>query len=437
MMRLKQLTLGGLLVAGALPAAAQRPAPQTVFTDDVDRFWQAYDSVRSTAEPARQVAAMNRLYVAKGSEGLRAFMKARGYSAEEWVRQINQYPKFWDSVRPNTLSVKTKTAEIERSVQRLRRLYPELRDGKMYFTVGGMRSGGTVDGNLVLIGTEIATGTAQTDVSELPGKWLATVFAQQRLDNVVALNVHEYVHTQQRSEGATLLAEALREGACDFVAELATGQPEQSAYSTYGRAHEPELRTAFKQEMFGADTRRWLYNGTKAATVADLGYYMGYAIHKAYYQRAKNKRQAVKDIIELDYTDAAAVDAFLTMSGYYPEGWDKAALLTALDARRPVLLQVLPFANGATTVDAALTELVLRFDRAMSPTGMAFEPTARGKEFFPLKKPLGFSPDGQRFTLQVELQPNHEYEFVVSPRGFVSQDGFPLREAYTVRFKTR
>ena len=303
--------------------------------------------------------------------------------------------------------------------------------------MGGLRSGGTVQDHMVLIGTEIATGTPQTDVSEFADKWLASVFAQQTLDRVVALNVHEYVHTQQGGEGSTLLAAALREGACDFVAELATGQPEQSAYTVYGRAHEAEVRAAFKQEMFGAERHNWLYNGSSARQVADLGYYVGYAIHQAYYQRARNKRQAVRDIIELNYADEAAVEAFLARSGYYPEGWDKAALLTAFATRYPVVQVAASFTNGATSVDAAATELVLHFDRAMRPGAMGFTPTERGKEYFPLKKPVGFSPDGRAFTLQVELQPNHEYEFVVTPQGFKSAEGYPLREPYTVRFKTR
>ncbi|OON69050.1 Ig-like domain-containing protein [Hymenobacter sp. CRA2] len=435
---MKRAFLGACgLAAGVLPATAQKAAAQTVFTADVDHFWQAYDSVRSTPDPARQLAFMQRLYVDRGSAGLAAFMKARNYSAALWVERINKYPKFWASVRPNTLAVKTKTKDIERGVQHLRRLYPELKDGQMYFTVGALRSGGTVDGTMVLIGTEIATGTARTDVSEFSDKWLATVFQHQSLDNVVALNVHEYVHTQQRGEGTTLLANSLHEGACDFVAELAMRQPLRVAYLAYGAAHEAELRAKFKQEMFGDDQRDWLYNGASARTVADLGYFMGYAIHKAYYSQAKDKRKAIKDIIELDYSQPEAVESFLKQSGYYPEGWDKAALVAAQQARYPVLTQLLPFANGATNVDPAVRQLVLQFDRAMDLQGRSFAPSERGQEYFPLKNPVGFSPDGKTFTLDVELQPNHEYEFVVTPRGFKSQDGYPLREAYTVRFKTR
>jgi hypothetical protein len=436
---MKQAVLACLLLASsAFPAAAQKAPAQKVFTDDIDRFWVAFDSVQRVTDRSRQVALMEALYVNRRSPGLAAFMEARDYSADLWVDRIRAYPKFWASIRPNTLAVKARAKEIEQSIQRLQQLYPELQEAKIYFTVGALRSGGTVADHMVLIGTEIACGTPKTDVSEFKDQWLATVFKHQSLDNVVQLNVHEYVHTQQRGEEATtLLGQALHEGACEFVAELVTRKPQHSAYVTYGQAHEAELKAKFKQEMFGTGTRNWLYNGAEAATVADLGYFMGYAIHRAYYQRAKNKRQAIKDIIELNCADDAAVERFVQQSGYYPEGWDKAALLTALHARSPVVTQLLPFANGATDVDATVKQLVLQFDRAMDVRGKSFEPGGRGKEFFPLKNPVGFSPDGRTFTLDVELQPNHEYEFVVTPRGFRSQDGYPLREAYTVRFKTR
>jgi hypothetical protein len=67
----------------------------------------------------------------------------------------------------------------------------------MYFTVGGLRSGGTTIDDMVLIGSEIATGNASTDVSEFPNKWLEGVFKNQKADNIIPLNIHEYVHTSK------------------------------------------------------------------------------------------------------------------------------------------------------------------------------------------------------------------------------------------------
>lgn len=435
---MKKLVFLFILTGSISSALGQSTTKQKVFTEDIDRFWVAYDSIRTTTDRARQLAFINNLYIKPGTEGLAAFMEARDYTAEMWVELINKLPKYWASIRPNTLAVKTKTRDIEKSIRRFRKLYPELREASMYFTIGGLRSGGTVQRSKVLIGTEIAAGTAQTDVSEFKNPWLPSVFKEQSTDNIVPLNVHEYVHTQQHEGEANLLGQSLKEGACDFITELIMGKPMQGTYFTYGAAHEKELREAFKQEMFTSRYDQWLYNGSAASTTADLGYYMGYAISKAYYAQARNKRLAIKNIIELEYAKPDATEAFLKQSGYFPEGWDKAALQAAFAAHQPVVVGTMPATGSTAELDASERTLVIQFDREMGE-GTSISPGPRGKEYFPLKKPVGFSADHKSFTVEMDLQPKHEYEFVVTvmPRGFKSKDGYLLRQEHTVRFKTK
>lgn len=60
------------------------------------------------------------------------------------------------------------------------------------------------------------------------------------------------------------------------------------------------------------DASNWLYQGDKAKDKpADLGYYVGYKIVESYYTRAKDKKQAIKDIL-----DIKDFNAFLKASGY-------------------------------------------------------------------------------------------------------------------------
>ena len=303
------------IVSLSCSAYAQQFSEQKIFTSDIDRFWVAYDSVLTTTDSAKQVHFIQTLYVDKGSRGLKAFMKVRNYTPQLWVKLINQYPEFWQSVRANTFTVKPMAEEIEKSIRRFKILYPELRDAKMYFTIGGLNSGGTTLAGMVLIGTEIVTANAETVA---PNDWLAGVFKEQKAGHIIPFNIHEYVHTQQEmKQPANLLGAALREGACDFIAELVWGKTWESNYLQYGRAHEDTLKKAFKAAMYGATLNDWLYNGNNAKTVADLGYFMGYAICKSYYEHAKDKRKAIKDMIELRYSDAGAVDRFLKASGYY------------------------------------------------------------------------------------------------------------------------
>lgn len=306
----------------------------------------------------------------------------------------------------------------------------------MYFTIGGLRSGGTTMNHMVLVGSEIATGDATTDVSELPGKWLEGVFKRQLPGNIVSLNVHEYVHTQQKGESRRLLDQSIREGACDFITELVMGQPLLNNYLVYGRAHETELKEQFKLEMFSEVYTNWLYNGSRAKSVADLGYFMGYAICKAYYNHSSNKKRAIKEIIELNYSDTAAVETFLNRSNYYTEPLNKQELVQRFEARRPYVLRIEPFMNGDTDVDAATKEIKIVFSVPMNKEGYSINYGEKGKEFSPIASVIGYSKDGYSFTVGVDLKPGHEYEFILTEKSFTSAEGYVLKP-YTVRFKTK
>src|SRR6186713_2681068 len=78
-----------------------------VFTSDIDNFWIAYDSIQTTKDSAKQIEFIQKLYIDKGTKGLKAFMAVRDYTATLWVQFIRLYPKFWNSIRPNTLTAKS------------------------------------------------------------------------------------------------------------------------------------------------------------------------------------------------------------------------------------------------------------------------------------------------------------------------------------------
>jgi len=101
---------------------------------------------------------------------------------------------------------KNQTSELKGAIKSLKRLYPRIIDAAMYFTIGGLRSKGTVTNRMVLAGAEIATGDSTIDMSEFKSNLLKNVFANQSIDNIVFLNIHAYIHTQQTGEGKTLLS---------------------------------------------------------------------------------------------------------------------------------------------------------------------------------------------------------------------------------------
>jgi hypothetical protein len=316
------LCLAALVASGlplAQPGRGQAARPR-IFTQDVANFWQAYDSVQATPDTARQQQLMQRLYLGRATAGLQAFAKSREYRARTYVQALSRYPKFWASVRPATLAVQQQQPEIDKLLRRFQHVYRGYKPVEVFFTIGGLNSGGTVQGQRVLIGTEIAAATPATDASEL-GPWLQRVFKAHQ-NGIVELVAHEVVHTQQPDgdaelDGKTdLLGYCLQEGAADFVAELLLPTPYTTPYLAYGRQHERELWQEFAPALSGQATSQWLYNGDQAGSrPADLGYFMGYTICRAYYQQAANKQQALADIIELRHDKTAPHD-FLARSGY-------------------------------------------------------------------------------------------------------------------------
>jgi hypothetical protein len=72
----------------------------------------------------------------------------------------------------------------------------------------------------------------------------------------------------------------------------------------------------------------------------------------------------------------------------------------------------------------------------MAKKGYSISYGERGKDYSPIVGVVGFSDDGTSFTLNVEIKPNHEYEFIITDRSFKSAEGYPLRP-YEVKFKTK
>lgn len=443
MSRFSTLVLFSLLWLSAPTAFGQR-AKQKVFFSDIDNFWVAYDSIRTTTDSLRQLRYIEELYIAKGTPGLKAFMEVREYSGPEWVSLIRRYPKYWNSLRPHTQAAKASARAFDPYLRKLKRLYPALRPAAIYFTIGGLRSGGTVKDSMVLIGAELATGSAVVDVSEFPAArqaFLTRFYKTEPYQHIVPLNVHEYVHTQQKGSGNTLLGQAMVEGICDLAAELIMKQSVPFPYRTYGPAHEAELKQKFKAQMFAPYYNNWFYNQVSDDPnhVGDLGYYMGYAICKSYYERAKNKKQAIRELIELDYTNDEAVEAMLQKAQYYAEPINKAQVLQAYENDRPTVVAVTPAISPDGYLDASVKEIRVVFSQPMGrTTNTDFGPG--GKEEWPIAGKSSFSADKRAIVYPVALKPNHTYQFNVigsnTDGGFRSADGYPL-QPYEVKFKTK
>jgi hypothetical protein len=164
------------------------------------------------------------LYLDKGTEGLKSLIEVRDYTDKEFLDAITKYPKFWASLKQNTLHVKELYSEIDADIQKLKQIYPDLKPSTIYFSFGAFRTNGTTHGNQVLIGSELTLADKSTFVEELP-QWRQPFYkAQNPREEVALLCTHEYIHTQQKELVENLLSMCIYEGVAEFISCKATGK---------------------------------------------------------------------------------------------------------------------------------------------------------------------------------------------------------------------
>lgn len=389
-----------------------------IITTDIDNFWTAYDKITTTKDKSEQLDYLNKLFIEKGTPGLQAMMKARRYMPEEYIDSINKRPEYWNSIRANTLKAKDLGDELKTGIEKLRKIYPELKPANIYFTVGVFRSGGTTSGNNILIGSEI-------------------IFADEKImKNLAFTNVHEYVHTQQKkNEIENLLGQSVMEGIAEFVTVKALDTPSFAPAIDYGKNNEPRLKNTFARQMFNPYFSYWLYSDAKNEfNTRDLGYYVGYAIAEKYYEKAKDKSLAIKELIELDCDSSAEIAKYVDKSGYFPKSIKN--LEKDFEKNRPHVLNIKEFKNGNQKVNSTTNRLTVTFSKEMDKNFRNFNFGSLGKDnSMRIKNFIGFSEDGKSMLLEIEpLESNKRYQLKVGS-GFRDKEGIALKP-YLIDIKT-
>jgi len=285
-------------------AAPPRPRPQ-VLTTDVDRFYALYDAAggHPTAEQ------LDRDYLAKGGAGLTEFASLRKVTGARIAAAIAAHPETYTNARRCLTVLPAVKVRLAAAFDRLAALYPEAKLAPVTIVVGRGRPVGITSPSGVTMGLE-ALCAADFMNPNLEDRFVHTI-------------AHEYGHIQQSAAlqavdpgqpDATVLRVSLMEGTGEFVAELISGGVGDYQHAAWTRGKEAEIEAAFVRDEDKTDLSAWLYNGPgDAAHPGDLGYWVGYRIVKAYYDRAGDKHAALKAIFEM--TDPKA---FLAASGWKP-----------------------------------------------------------------------------------------------------------------------
>lgn len=411
-----------------------------IVTKDIANFWEAYEKISSTNDSILQYKYLDSLYFQKGTPGLKAIREARNYTPQDYISAINNYPKFWNSVKANTLKADELGHELAAGIKQLKLLYPELKPARIYFTIGALRTGGTTLDSMVLIGSEMALADENTIAEEFPENIRAgrrSYFDSNPIDDIVLLNVHEYVHTQQNPQVNNLLSIAIREGVAEFVSTMAMDVPSAAPAIEYGKTNAERVREKFEHEMFYPNNQpKWFWSDyPNEFGVRDLGYYVGFQMAENYYNHAEDKSKAIKKMIELDYANESEVEEFVTESNYFSASLDE--LYEKFESKRPYVVGIKQFTNNSQNVDPEIKEITIEFSEALNGYNTGVDYGDLGQEAFPKNDLTGrfWSEDSAAWTIPVDLEPNKRYQFLIS-NNFRTKDDIPLKP-YMVDFKTK
>jgi hypothetical protein len=264
-------------------------------TEDISTFWNVFDKTRPDFDPK----TIQKEYINVGSDGLKGFLKNRIENGKNLSKVIKGNLAYYEAVRESSLSIDRKRERLYECFRNLRNIYPAAVFPDVYFVIGARNSGGTVFPGGLIIGAEMFGSTTAEFQPPLDIGYV---------DEVVS---HELIHFQQKyAANNTLLAQCIREGSADFLGELIAGDHSNKKVYAYGEEHIKELWEEFLRAKGSSDWSNWLYYSKDKGKPKDLGYWIGYKITNAYYNKAADKAQAIEDILTI--TD---FDRFLEQSG--------------------------------------------------------------------------------------------------------------------------
>ncbi|HEX5182069.1 MAG TPA: DUF2268 domain-containing putative Zn-dependent protease [Allosphingosinicella sp.] len=284
-----------------LPATPPGPVGGPVIrTEDVTRFFVVYDA--AGGHPNAQ--QLQRDYLDKGSDGLHDFAKLRNITGARIADNLAMHPGVYEQARRCAAVLPQARRRELAALHRLRDVYPAAKFPPITVAIGRGKPAGVgspVHG--VMIGLEALCGVTYFDAN-LEDRFVHAIF-------------HEYIHVQQvralvDDEHPTVLEASLIEGAAEFMTELIAGGVSERGVWTKAAGREKEIEAAFIPDEDKKDVSAWLYNGT-VDRPGDLGYWVGYRIVKAYYEHARDKRRAIREILEMNDPKA-----FLAKSGWHP-----------------------------------------------------------------------------------------------------------------------
>jgi Predicted Zn-dependent protease (DUF2268) len=274
-----------------------------IHIEDVARFYKVYESAHGHPDAEK----LQRDYIDPGSPGLHHLEKIRNVTGATIVEAMTAHPQIFENAKRCMAVLPRVRLRVASALRKLDRLFPKATFPPVTIVISRGKPAGVADASGVIIGLDALCAVTYLNPN-----------MEERFVHTIT---HEYTHVQQANLSPalyndpkpTVLDASLIEGAAEFIATLISGETAyHSPYAPADRSRDEEVETRFVTDENEADLSRWIDNGTLTEP-GDLGYWVGYRIVKAYYEHAANKRQAVREILEMKNPKA-----FLAKSGWYP-----------------------------------------------------------------------------------------------------------------------
>ena len=292
----------------------------SIITQDVDHFWEAFDSLKTGKDTAQLFQS---LVIDRASDEFKVFIKKWKIKASDYAYQVRRYPAFYKTIREHSYQLIHSQDSIRSVVKRFRDIYPGFKQADICIAFGNFNTGGNIEiessRNLVYIGLEYHGLDSNTAIHELS---ISTKDYVSR-SNFFRTIIHELVHVQQRTHGkktitaldGNLLAHRIvSEGIPDFISQLIVEKGNHGNYFTYGVQHENDLRLKLKNELWETGSGNWFGGNDKLFInmPRDLGYFMGSRIAKSFYDINQLQNGNLSSLIEI-----MNLEKFISGSKYF------------------------------------------------------------------------------------------------------------------------
>lgn len=280
------------------------PQAACIVTVDIDRFWAAYDLAYPWFDPL----LFDSLYLRPATPALRSFLPFRIDNADSLAATVLRHWDYYESVRASTLGIREQAPLIRASFFALKYLYPEALFPDIYFVIGRLNAVATSTADGIVISAE--RFGPQPPQPTRARRLLPPFGSDAKLHLTVA---RELAYVQQRYPPVLdLLGHCIREGVADLLCELITGEYPWPRVAAAAGRQEADLWDRFEPVRHQNSVQGWLYGNTDEGR---YGHWLGYRIARSYYEKADDKRQAIRAMLMID-----DFEIFLHESGYGQNG---------------------------------------------------------------------------------------------------------------------